>query len=137
MELELLKLFFPEKLVAHFDITGSAIKQGKYGDYLEVEFTERNELPEGYSSEEYEAKDFPIRSHAAFLKRRRRRWRHKETGAGKKFRKWIHKVQESGNEYFQSVTDAMINRWDNILNFFNTRSTNAHAESINPQIKLF
>ena len=58
MELELLKLFFPEELVAHFDITGSAIKQGKHGDYLEVEFTERNELPEGYSSEDYEAKDF-------------------------------------------------------------------------------
>jgi len=75
--------------IAHFDITGSAIKQGKHGDYLEVEFTERNELPEGYSSEEYEAKDFvektiqdfPIRSHAAFLKLRRRRWRHKETGS--------------------------------------------------------
>jgi hypothetical protein len=83
-----LKLFFPEELVAHFDITGSAIKQGKHGDYLEVEFTERNELPEGYSSEEYEAKDFvektiqdfPIRSHTAFSKLRRRRCRHKETG---------------------------------------------------------
>ena len=46
MELELLKLFFPEELVAHFDITGSAIKQCKHGDYLEVEFTECNELPE-------------------------------------------------------------------------------------------
>lgn len=74
MELELLKLFFPEELVAHVDITGSAIKQGKHGDYLEVEFTERNELPEGYLSEVYEAKDFiekniqdfPIRSHATF-----------------------------------------------------------------------
>ena len=47
MELELLKLFFPEELVAHFDMTGSTIKQGKHGDYLDVEFTERNELPEG------------------------------------------------------------------------------------------
>ena len=37
MELEVLKLFFPEELVAHFDITGSAIKQGKHGDYLEAE----------------------------------------------------------------------------------------------------
>ena len=36
MELALLKLFFPEELVAHFDITGSAIKPGKHGDYLEV-----------------------------------------------------------------------------------------------------
>lgn len=88
MELELLKLFFPEELIAHFDITGSAIKKGKHGDYLEVEFTERNKLPEGYLSEEYEAKDFvertiqdfPNRSHAAFLNLRRRRWRHIETG---------------------------------------------------------
>ena len=64
MELELLKLFFPEELVAHFDITGSAIKQGKHGDYLEVEFTERNELPEGYPSEEYEAKDFVEKNHS-------------------------------------------------------------------------
>jgi len=46
MELELLKLFFFEDLVARFDITGSRIKQGKHGDYLEVEFIERNELPE-------------------------------------------------------------------------------------------
>ena len=60
--------------MAHFDITGSAIKQGKHGNYLEVEFTERNELPKGYSSEDDEAKDvvektiqdFPIRSHSAF-----------------------------------------------------------------------
>ncbi len=59
MELDLLKLFFPEELVAHFDITGSTIKQGKHGDYLEVAFTERNELPEGYLSEEYEVRSSP------------------------------------------------------------------------------
>jgi hypothetical protein len=72
-----LKLFFLDELLADFDITGSAIK---YGDYLEVEFSERDELPEGYLSDKYEAKDFvektiqdfPIRSHAAFLKLRRR-----------------------------------------------------------------
>ena len=89
MDHELLKLFFPGELVAHFDLTGSSLKPGKHGDYLEVEFTERNELPECCSPEDYEAKDFvektiqdfPIRSHAAFLKLRRRRWRHKETGA--------------------------------------------------------
>ena len=59
------------------------------------------------------------------------------TGAGKELIKWINKVQESGNEYFQSVADSMINHWDNILNFFNNKSTNAHAESLNAQIKLF
>ena len=61
---------------------------GEHGEYLEVEFEEKNELPQGYSREDYESKDFlvrreqdfPIRSHAVFLKLRRRRWRHKETG---------------------------------------------------------
>jgi hypothetical protein len=77
-------LFFPGELVAHFDLTGSSLKPGKHGDYLEIEFTERNELPEDYEAKDFAEKtiqDFPIRSHAAFLKLRRRRWRHKETGA--------------------------------------------------------
>ena len=47
------------------------------------------------------------------------------------------KVHEAGNEYFHSVADSLMNHWDNILNFFNNRSTNAHAESLNAQIKLF
>jgi transposase len=59
------------------------------------------------------------------------------TQAGKELMKWIRKVQESGNEYFLSVAHSLINHWDNILNFFNNRSTNAHAESLNAQIKLF
>ena len=80
MDHELLKLFFPGELVAHFDLTGSSLKPGKHGDYLEVEFTERNELPEDYEAKDFVEKtiqDFPIRSHAAFVKLRRIRWRHK------------------------------------------------------------
>jgi len=50
---------------------------------------------------------------------------------------WIKKAQASENEYFQSVAESLLNHWDNILNFFNYRSTNAHAESLNAQIKLF
>ena len=57
--------------------------------------------------------------------------------AGKDLMKWIRKVHESDSEYFQSVAVALINHWDNILNFFNNKSTNAHAESLNAQIKLF
>ena len=57
--------------------------------------------------------------------------------AGKELMQWIRKVHEAGNEYFQSVADAMMNHWDNILNYFNNRSTYAHAESLNAQIKLF
>jgi topoisomerase IA-like protein len=66
MDHELLKLFFPGELVAHFDLTGSSLKAGKHGDYLEVEFTERNELPEGYPTEDYEAKDFVEKGSADF-----------------------------------------------------------------------
>jgi hypothetical protein len=84
MDHELLKLFFPGELVAHFDLTGSSLKPGKQSEYLEFEFTERNELPEDYEAKDFVEKtfqDFPIRSHATFLKLRRRRSRHKVTGA--------------------------------------------------------
>ena len=57
--------------------------------------------------------------------------------AGTELISWIRKVRGSSNKYFQSVADSMINHWYNILNFFNNRSTNAHAESLNAQIKLF
>jgi len=217
MELDVLKLFFPEELVSHFEITGGAIKQGKHRDYLEVEFTERNELPEGYSREEYEAKDFVEKT----IQKARidQRWKEidrenksilQARKAGKSFKlkvfsngdtpkqplarsryilyklphqwtenqivraatlfkaypdiekayklhlefrviyegkdrsraenelmNWIQKVQKSENEYFQSVAESLLNHWSNILNFFNNRSTNAHAESLNAQIKLF
>jgi transposase len=59
------------------------------------------------------------------------------TRAENELMKWIQKVQKSENEYFQSVAESLLNHWSNILNFFNNRSTNAHAESLNAQIKLF
>ena len=88
METDLIKHFFPIELLDHFEYRSSQIKMGEHGEYLEVEFEEKNELPQGYSREDYESKDFlvrrvqdfPIRSHAVFLKLRRRRWRHNETG---------------------------------------------------------
>jgi hypothetical protein len=59
-------------------------------EYWLIEFEEKNDLPTGYSSSDYESKgfmeskliqDFPLRGKAVFLKVRKRRWRHKETGA--------------------------------------------------------
>jgi len=55
-----------------------------------IEFEEKNELPSGYSRLDYESKgfmepkliqDFPIRGKAVYLNIKKRRWRHKETGA--------------------------------------------------------
>ena len=91
MDVTLLTQLFPSELVEYFTITNfelhfdEALKQ----EYLVIEFEEKNELPDGYSAHEYESKgfmeskriqDFPLRGKPVFLKVRKRRWRHKETG---------------------------------------------------------
>ena len=59
-------------------------------EYWLIDFEEKNELPKGYSAAEYESKgfmegkliqDFPLRGRGVYLRIRKRRWRHKETGA--------------------------------------------------------
>ena len=61
METDLIKQFFPIELLDHFEYRSSPIKMGEHGEYLEVEFEEKNELPQGYSREDYESKDFLVR----------------------------------------------------------------------------
>lgn len=85
-----LQYVFPGELLDHFDIESAQVNLDKptQEEYLEVVFTEKNVLPEGYSQKDYESKgfftkvvqDFPLRGRAVFLKVRRRRWRHKQTG---------------------------------------------------------
>lgn len=50
---------------------------------------------------------------------------------------WIKRAQDSSIQYFQSVAESLIAHWERIVGFFTNRSTNAHAESLNAQIKLF
>ena len=59
-------------------------------EFFVINFEEKNELPLGYSSDVYESKgfmeskliqDFPLRGKAVFLRVKKRRWRHKKTGA--------------------------------------------------------
>lgn len=59
-------------------------------EYWLIDFYERNEIPNGYAASEYESKgftapcivqDFPIRGKGVYLRIRKRRWRHKQTGA--------------------------------------------------------
>lgn len=88
-ERHLLEQLFPEELLRYFEITDSKKTVKDKEEIIEVEFTEYNQLPEGYSKEEYEPKDFtekkiidfPIRGRGVILKLRRRRWRHKQTKA--------------------------------------------------------
>lgn len=54
-----------------------------------------------------------------------------------KFNEWKQKVRESKIEEFNTVVNSLDYHLDNILNFFNNRTTNANAESFNSKIKGF
>jgi hypothetical protein len=84
-------LFFPEGLRDYFEMKGHREFRDEKSRALvwEFVFEEKNELPPGYDSADYETKDFlekrildlPIRRRAVELLIRRRRWRHKTSGA--------------------------------------------------------
>jgi len=57
--------------------------------------------------------------------------------ATNKMTEWLEKVNASEIKEFNTVANSINYHWDNILNFFNNRSTNAHAESYNAKLKLF
>ena len=50
---------------------------------------------------------------------------------------WLEKVNKSEIKEFSTVAKSINYHWDNILNFFDNRSTNANAESYNAKLKLF
>lgn len=90
MHLELLGLILPEDLLVYFDIVffeelgDISVKKDSFHIYLE----EKNNLPQGYSRDDYESKgfngskqiqDFPIRGKAVYLHIKTRRWRDKKT----------------------------------------------------------
>jgi transposase len=51
--------------------------------------------------------------------------------------KWYEKVRQSGFKSFNSIAITMSIHYQNILNYFDNRSTNASAESFNSKIKAF
>lgn len=82
--MEFIKHFLPPGLLDIFDVTSLEEHPTHFSIYLE----ERNKLPEGFNSFEYESKgfykvkkvqDFPIRGKAVYLNIKRRRWRRKGT----------------------------------------------------------
>jgi len=54
-----------------------------------------------------------------------------------KFNDWKQKVRVSKIEEFNTAANYLDYHLDNILNFFNNRTTNANAESFNSKIKGF
>ena len=57
--------------------------------------------------------------------------------AKERFRKWIEETMDQKLETFYTTANTVKANFDNILNFFNNRNTNANAESFNAKIKLF
>ncbi len=51
--------------------------------------------------------------------------------------RWYNKVGESGFKSFNTIAGTIYEHYDEILNFFINRSTNASAESFNAKIKAF
>lgn len=51
--------------------------------------------------------------------------------------KWYNKVAEAGLHSFNVIAATFYERYDEILNLYNNRSSNALAESFNAKIKLF
>lgn len=51
--------------------------------------------------------------------------------------RWYNKVEEAGFHSFNVIAATFYERYDEILNFYNNRSSNAMAESFNAKIKFF
>jgi hypothetical protein len=92
IDINLLHELFPSELMDYFSIWGfqTLCSMQTKTEYWLIDFLEKNELPPGYSFTEYETKDFmesnliqdfPLRGKAVFLRIKKRRWRHKESGA--------------------------------------------------------
>ena len=57
--------------------------------------------------------------------------------AGESIREWCRMAKQSAIEDFHSVADTIEDRFSDVLHYFNNRSTNAFAESLNAKLKNF
>lgn len=60
-----------------------------------------------------------------------------KAGGYTKLAHWYKHVEEAGYTQFQILKDTIYEHYPNILNFFDSRATNASAESFNAKIKAF
>ena len=51
--------------------------------------------------------------------------------------RWYDRVEKSRLKSFNVIAATFYEHYDDILNFYNNRSSNASAESFNAKIKLF
>ena len=78
-----------------------------------IVFEEKNDMPNGYTSLEYESKgfmesksiqDFPLRGKAVYLHVKKRRWRHKKTG---EVIKRDFSFMADGSKFTQELSDFL------------------------------
>jgi len=111
----LLLQLFPSELTNYFSISYFEIlcSLETKEEYWVIEFEEKNELPEGYSTKDYESKgfmesrliqDFPLRGRAVYLRVRKRRWRHKDTG---EIIKRDFSFMADGSKFTQELSDFL------------------------------
>lgn len=112
---KLLLQLFPSDLTNYFNISYFEIlcSLETREEYWVIEFEEKNELPEGYSKNDYESKgfmesrliqDFPLRGRAVYLRVRKRRWRHKDTG---EIIKRDFSFMADGSKFTQELSDFL------------------------------
>ena len=121
LSVKLLEELFPSELMEYFIISSyyPLCDVEKRKEILIIEFEEKNELPNGYSTSDYESKgfigssliqDFPLRGKPVYLSVKKRRWRHKITGHiikrdftfiadGSKFTRELSDFLKDGNQY--------------------------------------
>ncbi len=115
IDLKLLHQLFPSELSDYFLITNfqTLCSIETKEEYWLIEFEEKNDLPKEYSSLEYESKgfmeskliqDFPLRGKAVYLQIRKRRWRHKQTGA---VIKRDFSFMADGSKFTQDLSDFL------------------------------
>lgn len=114
-DIKLLHHIFPSELMDYFSVSGfyilCSIETKK--EFFLIDFEEKNLLPEGYSSTEFESKgfmeskfiqDFPLRGKAVYLSIKKRRWRHKQTG---KIIKRDFSFLADGSKFTQELSDFL------------------------------
>jgi len=114
-DIKLLHQLFPTELTNYFSITYFEIlcSVETKEEYWVIEFEEKNELPDGYSSNDYESKgfmeskliqDFPLRGRAVYLRVKKRRWRHKGTD---EIIKRDFSFMADGSKFTQELSDFL------------------------------
>ena len=144
----LAQVVLPTEILDYFSITGIAQTTTEIHISLDERMNKALSNDAHFESKGFmevaNVTDFPIRDHKVILKIRRRRW--KDLRTGKSFSipidldivaKGTRYSKEFGAFSFNVIAATFHEHYNEILNFYNNRSSNAMAESFNAKIKLF